>query len=271
VTRKKSPIVFSMGAESRVARLLSRCGTENTVMPPTQLYNEGWMLRLVLDWFSEQSESEHDLGFQPGSRWYSEALLPSKFFAKKRGDSRAEGWTNADGIVGHFQLRSGGRGDIELTPSARQMLVIEAKLGSGLSSGVKNAPTYNQAARNVACLCHVIECSGLTITDDWRLGFYILAPVSRINEGAFGQFLDLEGQSGIKAVVAERVKCFTPELDRWHAEHFLGVLSRIRIQSLSWESVIAHIQLRDPARGSELLAFYAKCLIHNRIAAPSGD
>jgi hypothetical protein len=240
-------------------------------MPPTQLYNEGWMLRLVLDWFSEQSESEHDLGFQPGSRWYSEALLPSKFFATKRGDSRAEGWTNADGIVGHFRLRSGGRGDIELTPSARQLLVIEAKLGSGLSSGVKNAPSYNQAARNVACLCHVIERSALTITDDWHLGFFVLAPLSRIDEGVFGDFLNLEGPSGIKAVVADRVKTFKPALDRWHAEHFLGVLSRIRIQALSWESVVAHIQLRDPARGSELLAFYAQCLTHNRIAAPSGN
>jgi hypothetical protein len=33
--------------------MLELCATENTLFPPTILYNEGWMLRLILDWFSK--------------------------------------------------------------------------------------------------------------------------------------------------------------------------------------------------------------------------
>jgi hypothetical protein len=258
-----------MGEPIRVAELLGRCGTTGAVMPPTQLYNEGWMLRLVLDWFAGAPASAHELTIARGGRWYSEALLPSTFFATKRGDPRAEGWTNADAVIGHFQLCSGGRGDIELTPEARQLVIVEAKLGSGLSTGVKNAPSFNQAARSVACLCHLVERSKQAITNDWRLGFYVLAPQSKIEDGVFEQFLDLEGPSGIKAVVEARVATFAPDLDRWHADHFLKVLSNIKIRALSWESVLAHIRAVDAVRGNELAEFYQLCLIHNRALPPS--
>ncbi len=36
---------------------------------------------------------------------------------------------------------------------------------SNLSAGVKNAPEYNQAARNVACMAEVISRSGLQVED----------------------------------------------------------------------------------------------------------
>lgn len=36
----------------RVASLLLRCGTGEAILPPTGLYNEGWLLSLVLDWFA---------------------------------------------------------------------------------------------------------------------------------------------------------------------------------------------------------------------------
>ena len=32
-----------------VARILLACGTEASVLPPTALYNEGWLLRLTLE------------------------------------------------------------------------------------------------------------------------------------------------------------------------------------------------------------------------------
>ena len=259
-----------MRAEDRVAEMLARCGSAAAVMPPTQLYNEGWMLRLALDWYARQPMSEAPLAFSLGARWYSEALLPSVFFATKRGDSRAEGWTNADGVVGHFQLRPGGRGDIELISGASQLVIVEAKLRSGLSAGVKNAPAYNQAARNVACLCHLVERSGREVTADWRLGFYVLAPQSRIDEGIFGSLLSLEGPAGIKAVVAERVKTFAPALDQWHEKHFLRILTRVRIHEISWESILENIRHVDPEAASELALFYQQCLQHNRLTTGAG-
>ena len=57
-------------------------------MPPTQLYNEGWMLRLTLDRFVslDLNREQHALAVSPGCRWYSEAYLPSAFLARWKGD-----------------------------------------------------------------------------------------------------------------------------------------------------------------------------------------
>src|SRR4051812_5034183 len=128
-----------MDSLARITELLNRCGTPNTVLPATELFNEGWMLRLVVDWASRHRSAIAELRFDEGSRWYSEALLPSRFKPRKRGDAAAEGFTHADGVIGHFTVRS-GRGDIELSAGARQLTVIEAKMASGLSPGTKHAP-----------------------------------------------------------------------------------------------------------------------------------
>jgi hypothetical protein len=45
-----------------VGSLLARCSSDGTVLPPTDLYNEGWMLRLVLDWFERNRASAPELG-----------------------------------------------------------------------------------------------------------------------------------------------------------------------------------------------------------------
>src|SRR2546425_6409929 len=85
----------------RIADLLARCDSDASVLPPTTLYNEGWMLRLVLDWFDQNRGLGHELAFLPGARWYSEALLASRFLPERRGDNRAESFTHADGVIGH--------------------------------------------------------------------------------------------------------------------------------------------------------------------------
>src|SRR4051812_23173911 len=118
----------------RIAALLLSSGDRESHLPATILYNEGWLLRVVLDWFSRQPPSSHPLGFHPGARWYTEALLPSQFRARKRGDDLAEARTHADGVIGHFSIGDSGKGDLMLLPDAQQFVVVEAKLFSGLSS-----------------------------------------------------------------------------------------------------------------------------------------
>jgi len=36
----------------RIAEMLGTCSGNETLFPPTVPYNEGWMLRLALDWFA---------------------------------------------------------------------------------------------------------------------------------------------------------------------------------------------------------------------------
>jgi len=47
----------------KITALLEACGEKSRKFPPTLLFNEGWLLRLVLDWFSVHAVSDHMLAF----------------------------------------------------------------------------------------------------------------------------------------------------------------------------------------------------------------
>jgi len=242
---------------ARVAELLLRCGTEAAILPPTELYNEGWLLRLVLDWFEHEPESGHVLAFPPNARWYSEALLASRFLPTSRGDPLAESFTHADAVVGHFDISPGERGEAVARGDSRQFVVLEAKLGSGLSKGVKNAPNFGQAARNVACVAHAAHVAGLH-PEASALGFYVLAPEQQIRSGIFGDFVTKER---IRDQVKARVDQYAGMHDAWFEDTFLPTLNSISLDLLSWESIIGHIEERDPETG--ISEFYDSCLKFN--------
>ena len=242
----------------RVAALLARCGSQASVLPPTELYSEGWMLRLVLDWFDRDRDLSHELSFLSEARWYSEALLPSRFLPQRRGDDRAESFTHPDGVVGHFSMRPGDRGEAALLPDATQFLVTEAKLGSTLSAGTKNAPDYDQAARNVACMAHMLEIAGVDVKTVDRLGFYVIAPDPQINAGVFG---DLVTKESIYRKVAARIAQYQRQWDAWLNGIFEPVLQRIDLSVLSWESILNVLPNNDEA--SRVREFYSLCLKFN--------
>ena len=138
----------------RIWHMLEVCDSDDRVFPPTFLFNEGWVLRLVLDWFSRSGRSDHPFGFLPGAGWFSEGRLSSEFAPRHRGDTLAESWTHADAVIGHFDL---DRGLIRVRSEATQLVVIEAKLFSRLSPSITNAAAYDQAARTVACIAAVLS------------------------------------------------------------------------------------------------------------------
>jgi hypothetical protein len=108
--------------------------------PPTLIYNEGWLLRLVIDWFSQQKSISHPMVFEEKSFWFSEALLPSAFAPRYRGDKLAEARTDLDGVIGHFTIGDEGKADFALLSDATQFMALEAKVYSKLSATVKNTP-----------------------------------------------------------------------------------------------------------------------------------
>ncbi len=169
----------------RIQALLEQCSNANRCFPPTILYNEGWMLRLSIDWFARNKIENHPLTVPEGSTWYSEALLPSTFLQRYRGDKYSEAWTHADGAIGHFEIGQSGNGDLSIHPHAKHFVILEAKMFSKLSSGTKNANYYNQAARNVACIAEVLRKGNVKPSELSSLGFYVLAPASQIDEGIF--------------------------------------------------------------------------------------
>jgi len=224
--------------------------------PPTLLYNEGWLLRLVLDWFARHSVQDHALSFAADARWFSEALLPSAFLARYRGDKLAESWTHADGVAGHFMIGEKGKADLKLLPEATQFLVLEAKIFSSLSSGVTNAGYFDQAARNVACMAEVLCRAERRPSKIKSLGFYVLAPSSQIERGVFSKMVHKE--SILKKVIL-RVQAYKGERDCWYEEWFRPTWERINIQCLSWEEIIAFILERDSSAGASIDLFFEFC------------
>jgi hypothetical protein len=231
-------------------------------MPPTQLFNEGWMLRLTVDRFASlnlENES-YILAVPPGCRWYTEALLPSAFLAKTLGDPRAESRTQADGAIGHFRIGDGAKGYLTLHSDAKHFVVLEAKIYSSLSSNVKNAPYFNQAARNVACIAEVLKRAGRQPQDFNKLGFYVLAPQSQIDKGLFTENMT---KDSLRSTVERRVTEFKGDHDKWLSEWFLPTLEQLDIKTVSWESLIDFLAPRDPGV-DELKGFYKQCLEFNK-------
>lgn len=249
----------------RIATLLERCDGPNKNFPPTDLYNEGWMLRLVLDWLSINPGIDHDLAFTTTDKWYSEALLPSAFLPRIRGDKLAESWTHADGVIGDFVIGADSAGDLSLTEGASRILVTEAKMFSKLSSGVKNASYFNQAARNVACIAEVIRRAQIPPNEFTRIGFCVIAPESQIKDGVFVEQMAPEK---IRAVVKQRVSEYQePEKDLWFEEWFMSTMDRIQIREISWEEIISLVKQFDSTYGADINAFYEKCLEFNHYVA----
>ena len=227
---------------------------------PTEIYNEGWLLKLVLHQAANLRDTTHALSFLPRSDWYSEALLPTAFKARYRGDSIAEKRTHADGVIGHIIVGRRGKADLELTSDAAQLTVVEAKIGAPLARGTKNAPYFDQAARNVACMAEVLTRAKIAPASLKRLNFIVLAPQQAIEHGTFLAAMDLEG---IHAKVQRRVAAYEGQLDHWFTDHFEPMLAHLRLHTLSWESSITWIGDHKPHTADELTAYLQSCLDFN--------
>src|SRR5882724_4604265 len=97
---------MSLKLPSALIELLEAAGTESSWIPATQLYNEGWLLRLLLSAASKGIDC-FPFRFQQGARWFSEARLFSAFGARNLGDPDAERTTQADAVVGQFGFAHG--------------------------------------------------------------------------------------------------------------------------------------------------------------------
>lgn len=243
-----------------ISKMLGRSGSLDQVFPATELYNETWMLRLVMDWFARNHVPGHPLNFSKGCRWFSEGLIPTQFRPRSRRDKLGEARTHADCIVGHFNVGQKGKADIQLSPKATHLVCLEAKIFSKLSPGVSNARYYNQAARYVACMAEMLCRVDRRPTFFKRLGFYVLAPEEKIASGVFKSQVDAKN---IHDTVKRRALEYGGEKDQWSEQWFLPTLDTVKVKCLSWESIIETIFRHDPASGEQFQSFYNKCLDYN--------
>lgn len=148
-----------------------------------------------------------------------------------------------------------------LAEGATHFVVVEAKMFSGLSSGVTNAPYYDQAARTVACIAEVLRLKDRRPSDLSRLGFYVLAPKAQIKRGLFSKQLDRES---IRAKVKQCVDAYEGERDDWYSEWFQPILAQTDIRPASWEDLIGEIGPHDSPSATSIQEFYDRCIEFNR-------
>jgi hypothetical protein len=254
----------------RIQTMLLRARSADRLFPATIIYNEGWLLRLMLDWFSQQTNIGHSLDFEAGSKWFSEALLPSQFLARTKGDRLAEGWTHADGVIGHVTIGDRALANTSLSPEATQFVVLEAKLFSRLSPRVTNAADYDQAARNMACMAQVLCLANRQPERLPALGFYVIAPREQINLKLFEAQLS---KASIQTKVAARVLQYAASdaqktKEKWFGDWFLPTLHQAEVECFAWENLIEEMRTRDADFGLAFSEFYSDCVQFNRIQEP---
>ena len=246
----------------RIRAMLQACEEGHSAFPPTELFNENWLMRLVLDWFATSREEPHPMApIDPDASWYSEALLPSAFLPRYRGDRLAESRTHADGLIGHLNVGRRAATDLALRPDARQFVVVEAKIGGRLASGVKNAPNFDQAARTVACMAEVMRRADRSPKEMDELAFVVVAPRAKVEEGNFDE--ELSARS-IRRKVQHRLEGYAGTLDAWFKTWFEPTLKRIDLRLFAWEDLIEDIAMDDMVSGQLIDSFYGQCLHHNR-------
>jgi hypothetical protein len=239
--------------------------------PATEVFNEGWMLRLVLDAFDRLAIKEHPLSFQSASTWFSEARLESPFRPRSRTDTRSEGPTNADGVIAKLEIRADTRAGLSLSADTDQFVVVEAKMFSNLSTGTKNAPSYSQAARNVACMAEAIARTGRPLSDFASLGFHVVAPRTELRGGRASNLEASMERDAVTTAIRQRISGYE-QLDRpeardlqaWEETHLLPFVDRLSstggLSVLSWENCIEVVSAADEQTGAGLASFYERCL-----------
>ena len=248
----------------RIKAMLEACEAGRPPFPPNVLFNESWLLRIVIDWFDRHGGDRYPMSCRPGARWFSESWLPSAFLPRFRGDRLAESRTHADAVIGHFTIGDPGTAGLSLSPDAKQFVVIEGKLFNRLSSGVKNAPFFDQAARSVACVAEALRRAGRDPEAMDELAFLIIAPQARVDDGVFAWDTSVDA---IRRKVRRRVEDYAGERDAWFRDWFEPTLRRIDVRCLSWEDVIESIAFHHPEQGQIVDAFYGECLRFNRPSA----
>ncbi|PIV48947.1 MAG: hypothetical protein COS19_11165 [Flavobacteriaceae bacterium CG02_land_8_20_14_3_00_34_13] len=237
---------------------------------PTEIYNEGWMLKCVMEQIKEGEIELEKWKIPKGEMWLSETLVPSFFRAVKRGDKLAETATNADAIVGQIQIRKRTKWGIEIKKNCSCLYIIEAKMYSKLSNGVSKAPEFNQCARSVACLIKMIydgiEKNEIDEIPD-KIGFYVLLPR---NHKYVADFEEKINEDSIKKSIKDR---FTPYFNNeiikkdykeikekelnWLKDKLDELIGKIDVKLIFWEELIE--STKNSETKEQLNEFYKKC------------
>ena len=235
-----------------IIEIIKSIDTDFPNVNPTELYNEGWMTRLLTSQsFNEKTKLE-GLDFGKIINWTSEALISSPFV--KAVESR-EGYTHADIALGDFKVDYEKRGEIIILDKAKIFGIIEAKMGSNLSKGTKHFSDYNQASRNLACIC------SQTYNKECEIFFIVVAPHKQLLKHK------IEKQINLQFMIQQIKERFKNYLESFKSSQNMNlILSKAEtcvVRALSYEEWIEAIVNSDSK--DFIKDFYMKAKKWNRI------
>ena len=226
--------------------------SEKPNLNPTEVYNEGWMTRLLVHESIKEKIKLKDIDFKSISYWTSEALISSPFL---KADPFREGYTHADMALGDFSVDFNKRGEIIVSKRAEIFGIIEAKMGSNLSQGTKHFENYNQASRNLACIAFN------TCDSNCEIFFYVVAPENKISKHEIKKQIDL--QTMINQIIF-RFKEYSDEFKiNFKMDSIISKASKCKVESISYEEWIGKIADADSRKFLD--EFYKKAIKWNRI------
>lgn len=215
---------------------------------PTEVFNEGWMTRLLVHYSVQEKLKLPKLDFGSIQNWTSEALISSPFVSAPK---LREGYTHADMALGDFSVRYSDGGNIAVNDDAKIFGIIEAKMRSRLTPGTTHFERYNQASRNVACIA-----SNSFKTRDCQTFFAVVAPEKKLVEHKIDFIL-----SNVVDEIRDRFNVYNPPLE--NEAVICSAAARCDTWSISYEDWIS--EFNDVAIKKELNDFYEECKKWNRI------
>ena len=214
---------------------------------PTVIFNEGWMIRLLVYQSIKEKLIINDfINFGKIKNWSSEGLISSPFIKVEKNKERH---THADMALGDFSIDYKSSGEIHVSKSATTFGIIEAKMGSNLSKGTTNAPNYNQASRNLACIANNV------VSKTCKTFFALVAPNKKIKQYKF------EVQTE-KSLIIKQIKLRFERSDLHIDNDLIERAKQCFIKVFSYEDWINMLS-KDSRPFIE--TFYFNCLKWNRI------
>lgn len=213
---------------------------------PTQIYNEGWMTRLLMIQSIKEKIVFKGINFTEEFNWTSEALVSSPFISTKQ---NREGYTHADIVFGDFKVNFKESGKITILDDAKIFGIIEAKMKSGLSKETKNFKNYNQASRSLLCI-------GKNTYDKKCKTFYIVvAPFKRLER--------IKKDTNLEILHTQIDNRYFEHKDDINLTKILSKAKDCKVMEWSYEEWIEAI--KDVEAKKYLNEFYNKALTWNRL------
>lgn len=240
-----------------IDKIIDSVKTEQPNLNPTEIYNEGWMTRLLVYHSQKENLTLKEIPFGSLSNWTSEGLISSPFVYA---NSIREGYTHADIALGDFTVEFNNRGQIQVSENAQLFGVLEAKMGSPLSTGTTNASNYNQASRNIACIAY--NTMGTNISSF----FGVVAPESTIKKHEIEDKLKM---AFYHRQIEDRYKMYDHGNVIWKdSEEVLRRVLAVRTFVFTFEEWIQAFDEKECH--DELVDFYQQCLKWNNVNGEYG-